>query len=143
MNKIKIYHSVWKTLFTILADLLIVALGGLAIQEGFTPVIAWFLVFFFCFAALTSLYPLLKESITKRPYLTITDERIQVDGRKGPEVRYADVVSFTLKRILVDGMIVINYRNEKAIPGGILVSDLTVRPHQLLEILNEQQERVE
>ena len=46
MNEIKIYHSVWKTALTILADLLIVALGVFAIQMGSTPVIAWFLVVF-------------------------------------------------------------------------------------------------
>lgn len=137
MKKIEVYHSVWKTVITILADLLIVALGVFAIQKGSTPVIAWFLVIFFCFAALTTAFPLLKERITKHPYLTITDDSIQVDSRKGLEIRYADVDSFTLKRIIVDGMIVVNYNNEKATPGEILVSDLTIMPKQLLEILNE------
>ena len=137
MKKIEVYHSVWKTVITILADLLIVALGVFAIQKGSTPVIAWFLVIFFCFAALTTAFPLLKERITKHPYLTITDDSIQVDSRKGLEIRYADVDSFTLKRIIVDGMIVVNYYNEKATPGEILVSDLTIKPKQLLEILNE------
>ena len=44
MNEIKVYHSVWKTAVTMLADLLIVALGVMAILKGSTPVIAWFLV---------------------------------------------------------------------------------------------------
>lgn len=137
MDEIKVYHSLWKTILTILADLLIVALGVWAIQKDSTPVIAWFLVIFFCFAALITAYPLVKERITKQPYLTITDEHVKVDNRKGLEIRYADVDSFTLKRILVDGMIVVNYSNEKATPEGILVSDLTMKPEELLEILNE------
>lgn len=137
MDEIKVYHSVWKTIITISTDLLIVALGISAIHQGSVLVIAWFLVIFFSFAALITAWTLLKERITKRPYLTITSECIQVDNRKGSEIRYADVESFTFKRILVDGMIVVNYSNEKATPGGILVSDLTMKPKELLEILNE------
>jgi hypothetical protein len=137
MDEIKVYHSVWKTLITILADLLIVALGIYAIQKDITPLIAWFLVIFFCFAVIITAYPLVKERITKHPYLTIKADCVKVDNRQGLEIRYADVDSFTLKRILVDGMIVVNYSNEKATPEGILVSDLTMKPKELLEILNE------
>ena len=137
MDEIKVYHSVWKTIITISTDLLLVALGVFAIQSGTTLVIAWFLVIFFSFAALITAWPLLKERITKRPYLTITADCVKVDGRKGLEIRYADVESFTLKRILVDAMIMVNYSSEKATPGGILVSDLTMKPKELLEILNE------
>ena len=137
MNEIKVYHSVWKSLITILADLLIVALGAYAIQSVSTPVLAWFLVIFFCFAAIITAFSLLKERTTKRPYLSIQDDRILVDGRKGLEIGFADVDSFTLKRFLFDGLIDVNYTSEKATPYEILVSDLTVKPQALLAILNQ------
>ena len=137
MKEIKVYHSVWKTVVTILADLLIVALGVFAIQRGSTPVIAWLLVLFFCFAALTTAYPLLKERTTKQPYLAITDEHIIVDSRKTPEIRFADVDSFILKKFIVSALIEVHYSNEKSTPGAIMVSDLTIPPKKLFEILNE------
>lgn len=136
MNEIKVYHSVWKTAVTILADLLIVALGVCAILKGSTPVIAWFLVVFFCFAAGIAAYPPLKEKLTGQPYLTVTDECVKVDGRRVQEIRFADVESFVLKRMLIDKIIVVNYSSEKATPGAIIVSDLTVKPEELFKILN-------
>lgn len=137
MNEIKIYHSVWKTALTILADLLIVALGVFAIRMGSTPVIAWFLVVFFCVAILITAYPLLKERITKQPSITITDESVKVSGGKSQEIRFADVDSFVLKKFIVSSMIVINYISEKATPGAIVASDLTMKPKEIVEILNE------
>ena len=137
MNEIKVCHSVWKTLLIILTDLLIVALGVYGTLKGIAPVIAWFLIIFFSFAVLITAYPLLKERITRQPYLTITDEYVQVDSRKLMEIRYADVDSFQLKQFLVDRMIVVNYRSEKATPAEILVSNLTVKPKDLLAILND------
>lgn len=137
MNEIEVYHSVWKSLITILADLLIVALGVFAIRSGSTPVLAWYLVIFFCFAAIITTYPLLKEGITKHPYLTIQNDKIRVDSHKCLEIRYTDVASFTLKRFLFDGLIEVNYTNERATPYGILVSDLTMKPQALLAILNQ------
>jgi hypothetical protein len=136
MNEIKVYHSVWKTAVTMLADLLIVALGVMAILKGSTPVIAWFLVVFFCFGAGIAAYPPLKERLTGTPYLTITDGCVIVDGRKVQEIRYADVESFVLKRAFVERVIVVNYKSEKATPGAIMVSDLTVKPEELFKILD-------
>ena len=140
MNEIKVYHSVWKSAITIVADLLIVALGVWAILSGTTPVLAGFLAAFFCFAAGMTVWPLLKEKITKEPYLTITDDCVKVSGRKGQEFRYADVESFVLRRFLFDGMIEVNYRNEKATPGAIMVSDLAIKLKDLHVILNERLE---
>lgn len=137
MNEIKVYHSVWKNAITILMDLLIVAFCAWTIQKGSTPVISWCLAIFFCIAALVTAYPLLKEKITKRPCLTITDESVHVSDGKKREIRFADVESFVLKKFIVSVMIEINYINERATPGAIVASDLTLKPKELLEILNE------
>lgn len=141
MNEIKVYHSVWKRGITILLDLLLVALGVSVIMsdslKGGYLVLAWCLVVFFCLGALIAAYPPIKEWITKEPYLTITDDCVQVAERKGLVIRYADVESFVRKRALVESVIVVNYSNEKATPGAILASDLTIRPKELFKILNE------
>ena len=137
MNEIKVYHSVWKAAITIVADLLLVALGVWGILGGKTPILAGFFVVFFSFAVVMTVWPLVKERITKEPYLTITDDCVKVSGRKGQEFRYADVESFRLRRVLFDGMIEVNYRNERATPGAIMVSDLAIKMKELHAILNE------
>lgn len=79
----------------------------------------------------------MKERITKQPSITITDESVKVSGGKSQEIRFADVDSFVLKKFIVSSMIVINYISEKATPGAIGASDLTMKPKEIVEILNE------
>ena len=140
MNEIKVYHSIWKSAITIVVDLLLMALGVSGVLSGTTPILAGFLAAFFCFASVMTAWPLVKERITKEPYLTITDDCVKVAGRKGQEFRFADVESFVLKRFLFDGMIEVNYRNERATPGAIMVSDVAIKLKDLQAILNERLE---
>ena len=137
MNEIKIYHSAWKSAITIVVDMLLVALGVWGILGGKTPILAGFFAVFFFFAAVMTAWPLLKERITKEPYLTITDDCVKVSGRKGQEFRFADVESFVLRRFLFDGIIEVNYRNERMTPGAIMVSDVAIKMKDLYAILNE------
>ena len=137
MNEIKVYHSVWKSAITIVVDLMLVALGVRGILSGTTPILAGFLAAFFCFAAVMTAWPLVKERVTKEPYLTITDDCVKVSGRKGQEFRFADVESFGLKCFLFDGIIEVNFRNERATPGAIMASDLAIKLKELHAILNE------
>ena len=85
MNEIKVYHSVWKAAITIVADLLLIALGVWGILNGKTPILGSFFVLFFGFAIVMTVWPLVKEKTTKEPYLTITDDCVKVSGRKGQE----------------------------------------------------------
>ena len=140
MNEIKIYHSVWKSAITIVADLLLIAFGVWGILDGKTPVLAGFFVLFFGFAVVMTAWPLVKERITKESYLTITDDCVKVSGRKGQEFRFADVESFGLKCFLFDGIIEVNFRNERATPGAIMASDLAIKLKELHAILNERLE---
>ena len=140
MNEIKVYHSVWKAAITIGADLLLVALGVWGILNGKTPILGSFFVLFFGFAVVMTVWPLVKERITKEPYLTITDDCVKVSGRKGQEFRFVDVESFRLRRFLFDGMIEVNYHNERTTPGAIMVSDVAIKLKDLHAILNERLE---
>ena len=137
MNEIKVYHSIWKSAITIVVDLLLMALGVSGVLSGTTPILAGCLAAFFCFAAVMTAWPLVKERITKEPYLTITDDCVKVSGRKGQEFRFADVESFVLKRFLFDGIIEVNYHNERTTPGAIMVSDVAIKLKDLHAILNE------
>ena len=137
MNEIKIYHSVWKSAITIVVDLMLVALGVWGILGGKTPILAGFFAVFFCFAAVMTAWPLVKERINKEPYLTITEDCVKVSGRKGQEFRFADVESFRLRRFLFDGIIEVNYHNERMTPGAIMVSDVAIKMKDLYAILNE------
>jgi hypothetical protein len=140
MNEIKVYHSIWKSAITIVVDLLLMALGVSGVLSGTTPILAGCLAAFFCFGAVMAAWPLVKERITKEPYLTITDDCVKVSGRKGQEFRFADVESFVLKRFLFDGIIEVNYRNERTTPGAIMVSDVAIKLKDLHAILNERLE---
>ena len=137
MNEIKVYHSVWRLAITIVVDLLLAAFGVWCVLSGTTPILAGCLAAFFCFAAVMTAWPLLQERITKEPYLTITEDCVKVSGRKGQEFRYADVESFVLRRFLFDGIIEVNYRNERMTPGAIMVSDVAIKMKELHAILNE------
>lgn len=140
MNEIKVYHSVWKSAITIVLNLLLMALGVSGVLSGTTPILAGCLAAFFGFAAVMTAWPLVKERITKEPYLTITDDCVKVSGRKGQAFRYAEVESFVLRRFLFDGIIEVNYRNERMTPGAIMVSDLAIKLKELHAILNERLE---
>ena len=137
MNEIKVYHSVWKAAITIVVNLPLLALGVWGVLSGTTPILAGCLAAFFCFAIVMTAWPLVKERITKEPYLTITDDCVKVSGRKGQEFRFVDVESFRLRRFLFDGMIEVNYRNERMTPGAIMVSDVAIKLKDLQAILNE------
>ena len=137
MNEIKVYHSVWRLAITIVVDLLLAAFGVWCVLSGTTPILAGCLAAFFCFAIVMTAWPLVKERITKEPYLTITDDCVKVSGRKGQEFRFADVESFRLRRFLFDGMIEVNYHNERTTPGAIMASDLAIKLKDLHAILNE------
>ena len=136
MKEIKVYHSVWKSAITIVVDLMLVALGVWGILDGKTPILAGFFAVFFFFAAVMTAWPLVKERINKEPYLTITEDCVKVSGRKGQEF----VESFGLRRFLFDGIIEVNYRNERATPGAIMASDLAIKLKELHAILNERLE---
>lgn len=99
MEGIRIYHSLWRMLF--------MGIGGLAfavmiilILRSPRPgnvIIGYIGIVFFGLGGLALIYWTLKERLTGRPFLTITDEGIICNGGwKQYEIRFADVNSFVL-----------------------------------------------
>lgn len=161
MNEIKIYHSVWKNVITIIACLAMAGLGlFVGLRKGGMPWIVWMATAFFAFGGLFMAYMVVKEKIAHQPYLIITDEYVRMNSGKGWEIRYADVDAFFLTRVWSAKMIGITYRKEvearkmeeaknvgRAVrrfntklagtPEAIPASDLTMKPMAIIEILNE------
>jgi hypothetical protein len=99
MEEIKIYHSLWR--------MLLMGIGGLAfavliilILRSPRPgnvIIGYIGIVFFGLGGLALVYWALKERLTGRPFLTITDEGIiNSGGWKQYEIRFVDVNSFVL-----------------------------------------------
>ena len=161
MNEIKIYHSVWKNAITVIACLAMAGLGIFAsLQKGGMPWFVWMAIAFIGLCGLFMAYLVVKEKITHRPYLVITDESVRINSGKRWEVRFADVDSFFLTKVWSAKMIGITYKKEiearkmedakevgralrrfntkiAGTPEAIAASDLTMKPKEIIEILNE------
>lgn len=160
MNEIKIYHSVWKNGITTIGCLAFAVLGLIFLPEDGAPWFVWLAIVFFGLGGLFMAYQVIKEKITHRPYLIITDEFVQMNSGRGWEIRYADVDSFFLTKAMSAKMIGITYKKEiearkmeeakeagRAVrrlntkiagtPEAIPAFDLTMKPKEIVEILNE------
>lgn len=80
MEKIKIYHSVWKNLPTIFILLVFTIIFIYAMAQGKdTPLWVWGGMIFFGLGFLFMLFLVLRERLFHKPYITITDEKIVVN----------------------------------------------------------------
>ena len=161
MNEIRIYHSVWKNAITIIGCLAFAGLGlFVGLRQGDIPWIVWMAIVSFGLGGLFMACLVVKEKITHRPFLIITDEYVRMNSGKGYDIRYADVDAFFMTRVWSAKMIGVTYKKEietrkmeeakevgrtvrrfnKKIAGtqeAIPVFDLTMKPQVILEILNE------
>lgn len=161
MNEIKIYHSVWKNAITIISCLAFAGLGIFAgLRKGGMPWIVWMAIAIFALGGLFMAYMVVKEKIAHQPFLIITDEYVRMNSGKGYDIRYADVDAFFMTRVWSAKMIGIAYKKEiearkmedakdvgRAVrrfnakiagtPEAIPANDLTMKPKEIIEILNE------
>ena len=161
MNEINVYHSVWKNAITVIVCLAMAGLGIFAaLQKGGMPWIVWMGIVFFGLGGLFMAYMVVKEMITHRPFLIITDGFVRMNSGKGYEIRYDDVDAFFMTRVWSAKMIGITYKKEiearkmeeakevvravrrfntqiAATPEAIPAYDLTMKPKEIIELLNE------
>lgn len=160
MNEIKVYHSVWKNAITIFGCLAFAVLGFLVLREDGRQWFGWIAVVLFGLGGLFMVYQVIKERITHQPYLIIADEYVRMNSGKGYEIRYADVDSFFLTKVVSAKMIGITYKKEieaqkmaeakeagRAVrrfntrvagtQAAIPVFDLTLKPQEIVDVLNE------
>lgn len=113
MKEIRIYHSPWRMLLLVLASLAF-AVAGFFITihspKGFHIVVGWIGVVFFGLGGLYMLYGMLKERLTGKPFLTITDEAVIMDGMKHAVIRFADVESFNMVKMGKQEFVAVHYK---------------------------------
>ena len=164
MEEIRVYQSIWRNAFTILVALGFAVLGIDLILNGKGGFLIWASTIFFGIGALFMLYALVRQMITHKPYLVITDKAVVMNGGgKDFEIPFADVDTFLMTGVFGNKMIGIRYTKEaeakqtaeassagravrkfnkfvSGVPGAILASGLSIRPRVLLELLNERLE---
>lgn len=113
METIRIYHSTWRMLLLAIVSLAM-AVGGylMAIHspKGFDIVVGWIGVLFFGLGGLYMLYGTLKERLTGKPFLTITDEAVIMEGMKQAVIRFADVKSFNVVKMGKQEFVAVHYK---------------------------------
>ena len=113
METVRIYHSTWRMLLLAIVSLAM-AVGGylMAIHspKGFHIVVGWIGVVFFGLGGLYMLYGTLKERLTGKPFLTITDEAVIMDGMKHAVIRFADVESFNVVKMGRQEFVAVHYK---------------------------------
>ena len=113
METIKIYHSPWRMLLLVLASFAFAVAGffmTIHSPKGFHIVVGWIGVVFFGLCGLYMLYGILKERLTGKPFLTITDEAIICEGMKQTVIRFADVKSFNVVKMRNQEFVAIHYK---------------------------------
>ena len=164
MEKIRVYHSLWKTGILILVCFAFAALGlhTLIVHPEKSGFVFWLGLLFFGLGGIFMLWLILRERITGKPYYLVTDESVIMNsGLKAWEIRFADVESF----FLVGKMIGIRYNKDKEIQKmedasglgrlvrrfnqrignaqeHLYVSGMTMKPKELCDLLNERVKKV-
>ena len=113
METIRIYHSPWRILLLALASLAFAVAGffmAIHSPKGFHIVVGWISVVFFGLGGLYMLYGTLKERLTGKPFLTITDEAVIMDGMKHAVIRFADVKSFNVVKMGRQEFVAVHYK---------------------------------
>ena len=113
-EEIKIYRSVWRNALLILCCLTFAAGSVLILLDGnekplMVIIAAWIGILFFGLGGLFVAYLVLKELLTRTPYLIITDEKVIMNGEKPWEASFADVEIFFLTRVSTARMIGVKY----------------------------------
>ena len=114
-EEIKIYRSVWRNALLILCCLAFAAGSVLILLDGnekplMVIIAAWIGILFFGLGGLFVAYLVLKEQLTRIPYLVITDEKVIMNGEKPWEASFADVEIFFLTRVSTARMIGVKYK---------------------------------
>lgn len=113
METVRIYHSTWRMLLLVLLSLAFAVAGFFMIihsPKGFHIVVGWISVVFFGLGGLYMLYGTLKERLTGKPFLTITDEAVIMDGMKHAVIRFADVKSFNVVKMGRQEFVAVHYK---------------------------------
>ena len=114
METIRIYHSTWRMLLLALASFAFAVAGffmAIHSTKGFHIVVGWIGVVFFGLGGLNMLFVMLKERLTGKPFLTITDDTIIKEWTKQTVIRFADIKSFNVLKVGRQKFIAVHYKS--------------------------------
>ena len=97
MEEIKVYRSMWKTLFLLVFCFVNIALFILMLcdKEAGDRVVAWLCILFLGLGALILLYNILRERLFDKPTIVVTDTKLVMNiAFRHWEVSFADVAIF-------------------------------------------------
>lgn len=165
---IRFYRSVWRNVLLSLCGFAFTAVGVLMLlAENEKPlkvvIAAWIGILFFGLGGLLIAYDIIKEQVTWRPYLIITDKKVAINSWRSWEASFADVETFFLISHSTAGMIGITYKTDieaqrldnasllghavrninvklAGAQEAIAANGLTVNPQALCDLLNERLE---
>lgn len=112
---IRFYRSVWRNVLLSLCSFAFTAVGVLMLlAENEKPlkvvIAAWIGIPFFGLGGLLIAYDIIKEQVTWRPYLIITDEKVVINSWRSWEASFADVETFFLTCVANVWMVGIKYK---------------------------------
>ena len=113
MEEIKIYQSPWRVLLLTLCSILMTAAFVFIIhvhRNMFEWVIGWVGIVFFGICCLAWSYSMFKERLMHKPFLTITSDCLICQAPRKMVVNFADVSSFSIKKVQSYAFIAIHYK---------------------------------
>ena len=146
MEEIKIFHSFRKNVFLLFGGAIFAVGGIFALLDGAN---LWFclisVIFFGCFFLFVS-FLFVKEWLTGKAYLVISDQSLTINDLRERVILFSDVASFEVG----EAMISVNYKKGKGtnqqisifkkyvieFGDGFNVEGLTWKPEQICELLN-------
>ena len=146
MEEIKIYHSFTKTVPLFIGCIVFVAAAVFMMIHGEHFWIGLLSIIFFGGSGLFICFLLLRERLTGKAYLVISDKSLRINTLKKQDVLFSDVISFNVS----GDMICINYKKDKRPdpkvihvgdriidPGdGLLAVRLTQKKEEICALLN-------
>lgn len=132
MEEIKIYRSMWKNVLVLIACVVFVVLSCVFFEEN--PTIMILSMLLFGAGGILFLYTVIKDSITDKPYLLITDRKVTMyNSFKEFDIFFADVDTFSATEIEGGSYIVIKYKRSVAM-AKFKDSNLILKIFRLLHI---------
>ena len=130
MEKIRIYHSIWKNIALIAVCFVFVAMGIFLLLHGNHSFIVWTGILFFGGGGLFMLFLILRERIGHKAYYIITDESVSGDsGMKNwfQKMNEASSAGRTIRKL-----------NERiaGVQESLPADGLNIKPQELCDLLN-------
>ena len=141
MEEIRIYHSIWKSALVMVGCVAFTVIGIHMLHHENSDWRAWLGILFFGLGGLFYLWFFLKERLTQKPFIIVTDSRLIMNSVKKYDVDFRDVKAFYLTKVGTVNMIGAQSKTNKKRYKPFSVDGLTMKPKELCDLLNQRLNR--